>query len=297
MKKKSQNIFIAITTLPALLFYSVIFLYPIFRAIIMSFYRWSGLTSGTEKFIGLRNFEKLLGDETFWHTLKNSAVLMLIVPTGIVVLALFFAVLFTRNNYSENNIHRAIFFSPNVLSIVVISMLWQLIYHPSLGIFNTFLKSVGLESLTRVWLGDSKTALLCVAATMIWSYIGFYLVLFMAGIQGIPEHLYEAAVIDGAGETAQFFKITLPLLWEIMRVSFVLLISNAFYGALVFVQVMTNGGPDNASLTVVNYMYNLAFQNSNMGYATAVGVAIFAIGISLSLAADKISKRETVEFQ
>lgn len=295
MKKKSQNLFIAITTLPALIFYAVIFLYPIFRAITMSFFRWSGLTSGTEKFIGFKNFQKLIQDETFWLALKNSAVLMVIVPTGIVVFALLFSVLLTRLKLRENSLYRTIFFFPNVLSVVVISMLWQLIYHPSLGIINTFLTKIGLES--HVWLGEAGTALFCVAATMIWTSVGFYLVLFIAGIESIPEQLYEAAVIDGANEVAQFFKITLPLLWEVMRVSFVLLISNAFYGALVFVQVMTNGGPDNASLTVVNYMYNLAFQNSNMGYATAVGVAIFAIGISLSLAADKLSKRETVEFQ
>ncbi|HEY5584202.1 MAG TPA: sugar ABC transporter permease [Ruminiclostridium sp.] len=297
MKKRNQNIFIVITTVPALIFYVAIFLYPIFRAVTMSFYRWSGLTSGTEKFIGLNNFKKLLQDDRFWLTVKNSAVLMICVPVGVVVLALLFAAMLTRRKLAENNLYRTIFFLPNVLSVVVIAMLWQLIYHPTLGILNTLLEKVGLESIARVWLGDAGTALLCVAATMIWTSIGYYLVLFMAGIEGIPEQLYEAAVIDGAGEVAQFFNITLPLLWEILRVAFILLISNAFYGALVFVQVMTNGGPDNASLTMPNYMYNMAFQNSNMGYATAVGVAIFIVGISLSLITDRISKKETVEFQ
>ncbi len=297
MKKRNQVGFIAVTTLPALLLYGSFFIYPIIRAIMMSFYRWSGLMAGTEKFIGLRNFDKLLGDRVFWLSLKNSAVLMLIVPVGIMFFSLFLAVLLTKRNLRSNNVYKAVFFLPNVLSVVVVSMLWQLIYHPTLGILNSFLDATGLGSLARVWLGDSRTSLLCVGLTMIWSSTGFYLVMFMAGISGIPEQLFEAARIDGAGEFTRFIRITLPLLWEIVRVAVILLISNSFYGALSFVQVMTNSGPNNASLTVVNYMYNLAFLNSNLGYATTVGVAIFVIGITLSLISDRMSKRDVVEFQ
>ncbi len=297
MKNKNQYLFIAITTVPALAFYVIILLYPIFKAITMAFYRWSGLTAGTEKFIGFDNFEKMFRDEVFWLSLKNSAVLMVMIPVGVLILSLLFAVLLTRRKLKERNVYRTIFFLPNVLSVVVISMLWQLTYHPTLGIINTLLAKAGLDHLARVWLGDTGTALICVGLTIIWSHVGFYLVMFIAGIESIPEHLYEAAVIDGAGEFVQFFKITLPLLWEILRVAFILLISAGFYDALVYVQVMTNGGPNNATLTVVNYMYNLAFVNNNMGYASAVGIAIFVIGISLSLISDRMTKREVVEFQ
>lgn len=295
---KRRNIgFIALTTLPALLLYGGLFVYPIVQAITMSFYRWSGLTMGTEKYIGLRNYAKLINDRVFWVSFKNSLFLMLTVPLGVMVVSLFLSVLLTRKKLRERSLYRMVYFLPNVLSVVVISMLWQLIYHPTLGILNTLLDEIGLGAYARVWLGDSKTALVSVGMTMIWSNIGFYLVMFMAGINNIPEHLFEAARIDGAGEMTQFFKITLPLLWQILRVAVILLISNAFYGALAFVQVMTNSGPNNATLTMVNYMYNLAFQNSNLGYATTVGVAIFVVGITLSLLSDRASKRDVVEFQ
>lgn len=297
MSKKGNTVFIALTTFPALLLYGGLFIYPIIQAVTMSFYRWSGLTVGTEKFIGFRNYAKLIKDRVFWGSFKNSVFLMLVVPLGVMVISLFLSVLLTRKKLGERNAYRMVYFLPNVLSVVVISMLWQLIYHPTLGILNTLLDAIGAGGYARVWLGDSKTALVSVSITMVWSSIGFYLVMFMAGINNIPEHLFEAARIDGAGEITQFFKITLPLLWQILRIAVILLISNSFYGALAFVQIMTNSGPNNATLTMVNYMYNLAFQNSNLGYATTVGVAIFVVGITLSLLSDRVSRRDVIEFQ
>lgn len=296
MRNRSRNIFIAVCTVPPLLLYIIFFLYPILKAFTMGFYRWSGLTSGTEKFIGIENFKTLVKDPVVWVSIKNNFFLMLVIPVITMIISLFFAVLLTRRKLPEKNFYRTVFFFPNVLSVVVISVLWMFIYSPTLGILNSLLEAVGLGNLTRPWLGDSSTVLWAIAVTSIWSSIGFYMVLYMAGVENIPVQLYEAAIIDGAGEFKQFTYITLPLLWEVIRVTIIFFISGVFYGSFTSVRVMTNGGPDRASEVLTNYMYNQAFANTNVGYATAIGIVIFLIGISLSLVSNRLTARETVEF-
>lgn len=302
MRNRSRNIFIAVCTVPPLLLYIVFFLYPAFKAFMMGFYSWSGLTSGSEKFTGLENFKTLVKDPIVWTSIKNNFFLMLVIPVITMIISLFFAVLLTRRKLPEKNFYRTVFFFPNVLSVVVISVLWNFVYNPVLGILNSLLEAIGLDNLTRPWLGDSSTVLWAIAVTSIWSSIGFYMVLYMAGIENIPVQLYEAATIDGAGEFKQFTHITFPLLWEVIRVTIIFFISGIFYGSFTYVNVMTNGGPDRASEVLTHYMYKQAFNseslfaNSNVGYATAIGIVIFIIGISLSLLSVRLTARESVEF-
>jgi len=297
VKEKRTGLFIALCTLPAFTLYSLFFIYPILDAFKMAFYRWSGLMWGTEVFVGLGNFRDLLEDEIFLKSAVNNLKFALIVPSSIFVISMLFAVLITRTKLKEKNLYRIVFFFPNILSISVVSIVWMKIYEPVTGILNAALRFIGFKDFAQAWLGDTRTALYSIAAAMIWSAIGFYFILFMAGIESIPVQLYEAAVIDGAGEVGQFFKITLPLLWEVVRVSIVFLIGTVF-GSFVFVQVMTanTGGPLNSTEVIPSYMYKQAFTQSNLGYATAIGMIMFIIGITMALVSDKITKREAIEF-
>lgn len=297
MKEKGRFLFLAICTAPALLLFLVFFLYPILRAFTMAFYRWSGMAKGTEVFIGFDNFRTMFHDDVFWRSLQNSFVIMLVVPAATVVLALFLAVLLTRFKLKERMFYRTVIFFPNVLSVVVTSILWSFIYHPTMGILKSLFDWLGWTRLADiVWLGTAETALYSVAVTIVWAGLGFYLILFIAGIESIPQQYYEASAIDGAGQVRQFFSLTLPLLWGVVRIAIVLLISGVFYGSFVYVQIMTNGGPNWASETLVNYLYHQAFKNFNMGYATAIGIVVFLIGISLALIANRLTRKESVEF-
>ncbi len=296
MRNKKSFLFITICTVPAMAMFILFFIYPIAQSFIMALYKWSGLTVNTQLFIGLKNFRTLFKDETFWISVRNNFELMLIVPVSVFVIAMVFAVMLTRLKLRERGLYRTVFFFPNVLSEVVISILWIFIYHPTLGILNSLLGALRLDGLKQQWLGNPKTALISVAVVIIWSQIGFYMVLFMAGIENIPVQLYEAATVDGAGQITQFFRITLPLLWEVIRVSIIFLISHVFYGCFTYIKIMTNGGPDRSTLSMTNYLYNQAFVNYNMGYATAVGVFIFLIGFILAIFSERVTKKETIKF-
>lgn len=295
MKEKGVRLFIAFCTAPAIALFGVFYVLPLLQAFPMAMYRWSGLTPKKE-FIGLENFAVILNDDVYWISLKNNLVFLLTVPLVSIVIGLTIAVFLTRFKLKEKNLYRSLVYFPNVISVVAVAVIWQMVFNPSMGILNSFLRGIGLEALTKAWLGDPDVALPAVAAVMIWHTVGLQIILFMAGIESIPQQLYEAAVIDGAGETAQFFKVTLPLVWEIVRVNLILQISATFYGVFNYVIIMTNGGPDRATQVVTNYFYSQAFTNNNMGYATAVGVTIFIIGGALSVIAQKITKKESIEF-
>lgn len=297
MKEKGNYLFIAFCIVPALLLFSVFFMYPIVRSFAIAFYRWSGQTKNTEVFVGLTNFRTMMDDPVFWITVKNSFVLLLIIPASTVAIALFFAILLTRFRLKEKFFYRTVLFFPTVLSVAVVGILWQYVYHPTMGTLNSFLSSIGLDRLTHVWLGEGGVDLLAIAVTMLWAGTGFYLVLFIAAIESIPEQYYEAAAIDGAGQIPQLFHVTIPLIWEVVRVAIVLLISGVFFGSFAYLKVMSPNGGDNYSTeSMITYFYRQAFTNYNMGYATAIGLVVFIIGLVMALISNKLTSKETIEY-
>lgn len=295
MKTKSRSIFIITCVIPTFVLYLLFGFFPSIKSIIMAFYKWSGLT-GEPKYIGLKNFVTLFGDEKVWAALGHNLFLLTIVPIITLSLALLFAYSITKLKLKEKGFYRVVFFFPNVLSLVVISILFMFIYHPDLGIINPALKAVGLDGLTRIWLGDSKTVLWAIGITMVWQAVGYYMVLYMASMEGVPTYLYEAAIIDGASQWQQFKSITFPLIWEVVRVTLVFNILGVFNGSLAYVNIMTKGGPDNASNVLAVYMYKQAFENGNFGYAMAVGVLILAISLTLAFIANKLTEKEVVQY-
>jgi N-acetylglucosamine transport system permease protein len=295
MKNKSRTLFILISIVPGLLLTAAFMIIPTIKAFYSSFFEVSGMTDEA-KFIGMANFKYILTDDNFIAALKNTFALILVVPICTLIFSLIFAVLLTQSKLKEKSFYRIVIFLPSVLSLTVVAILWSFIYHPTMGVINSILEIVGQTGLQRPWLGDSKTALWAIAATMVWQAAGYYMVMYIAGIDGIPPELYESATIDGANAFKKFFSITMPFLWEIVRITIILAIGGVINISFILSALMTNGGPGNASYVLLQYMYLQAFQNSNFGYAMAIAVVILIISFGLSYLSNKLTQKETIEF-
>jgi N-acetylglucosamine transport system permease protein len=281
---------------PALLLYAVFVLWPYGQAIYISLTQWSGVAANPT-FIGLGNYEKLIVDPHFRTALSHNFALLIVLPIVTLGLALLFATLFTQGGRGVigAQFYRVVFFFPQVMSVVIIGVLWQYIYNPIVGLLNGTLNAVGLSGLARSWLGDASTALWAVAAVVVWQAVGFYMVLFIAGMQSIPISFYEAATLDGASKWEAFWGITIPLLWDNIRVA-VIYIGIACLDLFTIVAVMTEGRPNRASDVVARYMYEVAFRNSQFGYASAIGVALLILTLILSVLTLRFTQRERLEF-
>lgn len=281
---------------PALLLYAVFVLYPYIQAIWISLHQWRGV-SANKKFVGLDNYRKIVEDDNFRIALTHNVQLLIVLPIFTIGFAMLFAALFVQGGRGVRgaNFYRVVFFFPQVMSLVVVGVLWQYIYNPNSGIVNGFLSSVGLSSLKRSWLGDTSTALWAVAAVIVWQAVGFYMVLFVAGMQSIPVDYYEAARLDGASRFAQFKDVTLPLLWENIRVAIVY-IAIAALDLFTIIQVMTEGKPQRSSDVAARYMYEQAFKNSQFGYASAIGVVLLILTLGLSIFLLFLSRRDRLEY-
>lgn len=239
----------------------------------LSFLEWDMLTQ--PKFVGLQNYLRLIAqDKTFHLVLKNTVIFVLgTVPTR-VLLGLIFALALVRN-IPARAFFRAAIFLPVIIPTVAAAMVFRWIFNADFGLLNEFLYNVGISNLPR-WLSQPKWALTAIIILSVWKDVGFSTVLFMAGLQGIPSSLYEAAWLDGANRWKSFVYITLPLL---SPTTFFVIVINVISSFQIFDQayVLTGGGPGNATNTIVYYIYNNAFQWFRMGYASAVAWLLFAI--------------------
>jgi N-acetylglucosamine transport system permease protein len=268
---------------PALVLHVVFVLSPYAQAFYLSLTDWSGVT-GEARYVGADNFVRLGGDTLFLDAVRNNTVMLLVVPAVTIALALFLASMVRSRKGASA--YQIVWFFPQMLSLVIIGVLWSFVYSPNTGLLNSGLRAIGLGSLARSWLAEPSLALPAVMAVVIWSSVGFYVVLFRAAIDGIPEELFEAAVLDGAGGWATFRGVTLPLLRENVQVAFVYLGIIALDG-FVLVQVMSvgPGGPDGATEVVGLSLYRAAFTYGKFGYATAMGVALFFASLTFAVLA------------
>ncbi len=293
MGKRHTNLTAFLFLAPAVVLYAVFFVFPMAQAFYIALFRWRGLSMNRE-FVGIENFRRLLtDDDVFWQCLGHNLTFLVVSLVVIIPLGLFFAVMLSRKMRGAQT-YRAIYLFPNVISVVAVAVLWSFVYHPTFGILNAALKGVGLEPPANGWLGGSGTALPSVIATSIWYSLGFYIVLLLAGVQSIPRTFYEAAEIDGAGGWQQFRHVTIPLVWEVLKLAVVYLIIHTL-GIFGLVWVMTEGGPNNHTETLLTYLYRTAFNESNFGYATALGVIVFFVIFGISIACNRLMRRETVE--
>lgn len=294
MSRRERLTAICTFLLPAISIYAVFFLYPIAQAFYVSLFRWSGLSQNRE-FVGLDNFHRLFTDDpVFWMSMKHNLIFLVSSIILVIPLALFFAVILARKIRGAG-IYRAVYLFPNMISLVAVGVLWTFIYHPVFGILNAALKTVGISGPNDGWLGSSVTALPAVILVNIWYSLGFYVILFLAGIQSIPISYYEAASLDGATNWLSFRHVTIPLLWDVLRLGIVYITINSM-AVFGLVWVMTEGGPGNHTDTLLTYLYRQAFQDSNFGYATAIGVVAFVLILILVIASSRFMKREEVQY-
>lgn len=294
-KNRQRTLFILCFLIPPLVLFAVLYLWPFIYAFVISLFSWSGY-SRNMTFVGLANFKQAFSDPLVWKAVSHNLFLLVWNTVVTLVLSLFFAVCLTRLKMKHSGFFRIIFFFPNTLSIIVVGVLWMFIFNPNFGLLQGLLNAVGLESWVVNWLGDQRYVLGALVAPQAWMYIGFYMVLFIAAIQNIPESYFEAATLDGAGQLRQFFKITLPLIWGTLRITLVHLVVNAFEKTFSLVYVVTKGGPSHASEVMTTYLYDQAFQYGKFGYGSTVGVLLFVIVAVISLTLYKITQREPVEF-
>lgn len=244
---------------------------PVFFSLYLSFHQWN-VVAANKPFVGLENFSQLLRDRTFWNSFKNTLIYTLHVPVGMAI-SLFIAMLMNRKIRGVNLL-RTIFFLPSVASFVAVALVWQWMYHPEFGLLNYLLSFFGVERIG--WLSDPNLALVSVMILSVWMGIGYQMVIFLAGLQSIPEELYEVALTEGASAWQRFRYITLPLL---KPTTFFVLITSVIGSFQVFtlVYVMTQGGPLRATDVVVFHIYKNAWDYLKMGYASAISWVLFIV--------------------
>ncbi|UOQ95425.1 sugar ABC transporter permease [Halobacillus shinanisalinarum] len=293
--KKQKYLFLAFCLIPTFIMFSIFTLYPLFSGLYYSFFEWSG-SSESKEFIGISNYIQLFNDEIIPMTIIHDYFLVATKVLGIMVLALFFAVALTQLKIKEAPFYRIVFFFPNIMSVVVIGILWTFIYNPSLGLVNSGLQFMGLEDWARPWLGSEDWALPSLVLPSIWAGIGLFMLMLMGGIANVSKSYYEAAEIDGANEWQQFWKVTLPLVWPQIKISILYIVITTLNGSFIIVQIMTGGGPNNSTHVMGSYLYEQAFVQYNFGYGATIGVMILIFSLVTVLILQFIMRRERVEY-
>lgn len=290
-QKKAQPLpvlFICISVLPAVILTLMFTIWPTVQALYLSFTNATSLGLNN-KFVGLDNYIYMFHDKSFVQALKNTAKLMAVVPVITIFCSLVLAFVLNQCKLKEMVLYRTLFYFPNIVSLTVVGIIWSFVFHPNVGIVNKILGAVGLESLQRSWLGDSKTALWCIAFTLLWQAAGYYMVMHIAAMDGISPEIYESATLDGASAWRKLISITMPLMKDIIGITFVLALSGTINLSFVLSQVMTGGGPNGASSVLLQYMYTQGFVNGNFGYAMAITVFTLAISVALSMLSRKLT--------
>jgi multiple sugar transport system permease protein len=273
---------------PALLWFLVFMLWPLLNMFYISTTHWDGLGL-PQKFILFDNFTRFFSDPKIGIALRNTGIHLVAGIAGVVPFA-FMLGFFLSLRKPGFRLLRTLFFSPSMISVAALAMIFLGLYRPD-GMLDSFLSTVGLSSLSRVWLANQSTALGAIIAIDIWSGIGFYAVLFFAALSNIPEELYEAARLDGAGYWTIMWWIAFPLMLDFFGVVIILQFLYILSGAAQNVILLTQGGPGTATLTLGYYLYNQAFMTHSLGYSQAIAVLIFFVGIAMILLIRRITSR------
>jgi multiple sugar transport system permease protein/alpha-1,4-digalacturonate transport system permease protein len=271
---------------PNIILFLVFMILPILATIYISFFKWDIL--GSPEFVGFANYVKLFKDSVFWTSIWNTVYYTIFTVPLSMIFGLLGALLLNRK-VPLRAFFRGVFFAPVVVSLVATGLIWSWLYNPNYGLFNLLLSQFGIQPVN--WLSSSAWSMPAVILTTLWVRIGYCLVIYLSGMQSIPEELYEAAEIDGANGKQKFFYITVPLL---KQTTIFLMVTSIIYGFMVFdlIYTMTNGGPGHSTTVVVQYIYQKSFVEGLMGYGSAIGSFLFLIlviftGIQLALGRDK----------
>jgi len=275
--------------LPAALVFAFYIIYPLGHTCVLSTYVWSAINP-VKRFVALGNYRDLLTDPSFYIALKNNGWWILLSLAIQLPLALLLAV-GIGSALRRHRVLRTLFFSPLIVPAVAVGLIWMLFYDPNFGALNALLEKAGLAGQQQGWLGDAGLATFCIIAVSCWRYTGFHMMIQLAGLQAIPDDLYEAARIDGASSWQSFWHITLPLMRRIILVD-ALLISVGSVKIFDLIWVMTMGGPNHASEVLATYMYRSAFTDDRMGYAAAIATVMLILTLIATVIYLKLTRRE-----
>ncbi|MDI9485620.1 MAG: sugar ABC transporter permease [Bacillota bacterium] len=295
MKQKGLNLFIYTCLAPAVVLFSVFMVYPTLSVFRMSLYKWGGL-SAKRSFIGLENFKILTEDRFFIKASQNTILVITLVTMITLTIAIFFAYILVREKIKGQNFFRVIFYIPNILSIAVIAAIFSAIYAPSEGLINGLFRMTIPNWENIQFLGNQNIVMYSVIGAMVWQAIGYYMVIYMASISSIPLHLYEAAEIEGASRTRQFFDITLPLVWGTVRTTLTFFIISSINISFLITTVLTSGGPNGASEVFLGYLYKQAYTNASYGYGMAIGVVVFLFSFVLAGIVNRLTRRDVLQY-
>lgn len=275
---------------PAMISIFVFFFIPVIAAFIISFTDFDIYSLGNYsnlRFVGLKNYSDLLGNELFWTSLRNTFYFVVAASPLSIAVSLGAALILNSKLVKLKSVFRLAYFIPVVTTLVAVAIVWRFIYHPRFGMLNYMLSFIGINPID--WLGDPFWAMPSIILMSIWKNFGYNMIIFIAGLQNIPEHLYEAALLEGANGWQQFKKITLPMLAPTtIFISIITMIGNFQLFAEPY--VMTQGGPLNKTLSVVQYMYQEGFRWWNMGYSASIAFVLFVIIFAGTLLQLKIQK-------
>ncbi|WP_413377316.1 carbohydrate ABC transporter permease [Alkalihalobacillus sp. 1P02AB] len=270
-KVMSNKLFITLYLLPALLLVGILIFIPLVLTGYYGLMKWDGI--GAMQFIGLDNYINVVQDSKFWQSAGHSFILALFSTLSLVIYLLVSMILASK--IKGANLLRKLYLIPMLLSSVAIAQLWIKVYNPSNGMLNTILSWFGVQN-PPLWLADPNIVLYSIFIPILWQYAGFYILIYYAALKGIPESIIEAAKIDGANPIQIAYRIKLPLIMGVVKVTIVLAVVGSLkYFDLIY--VMTGGGPNGASEVMASYMYKLAFGNYNFGYGSAVGFMLLVI--------------------
>ena len=286
-RKRDERVAAYIFVAPAVILLIAFLVVPMIYTVYFSGFKYQIMRPDAMKFIGLENYQKLFSDKNFWLALKNTVYFTVIVVPCQCVLALALALLVSKK-FRGVAVFRTMYFAPQLTSMVVISVLWSVLYNanPNTGLINSILVSLGMSPIK--FLSDASTAMNSIIFMSAWQGAGYQMMIFLAGLQGIPRDQYEAASVDGATKFKQFLYITIPGLKGTIK--YVIMIT-MIQAMKLFTQpyIMTQGGPKNSTKTLVYYIYTQGFQKGNFGYACSIATVFFVIVVAMSLLMKKVT--------
>ena len=286
-RKRDERVAAYIFVAPAVILLIAFLVVPMIYTVYFSGFKYQIMRPDAMKFIGFENYQKLFSDKNFWLALKNTVYFTVIVVPCQCALALALALLVSKM-FRGVAVFRTMYFAPQLTSMVVISVLWSVLYNanPNTGLINSILVSLGMSPIK--FLSDANTAMNSIIFMSAWQGAGYQMMIFLAGLQGIPRDQYEAASVDGATKFKQFLYITLPGLKGTIK--YVIMIT-MIQAMKLFTQpyIMTQGGPKNSTKTLVYYIYTQGFQKGNFGYACSIAAVFFVIVVCMSMAMKKVT--------
>jgi len=287
---RRRNTLIAWTfILPNFLGFALFTMIPVTASFVLAFMEWDAFTP--PRFTGLANFARLLTDDSVHIAIRNTIYYTVGTVPLTLVASLVLAILL-NNAIRGMGVFRTAIFFPYITSVVAVAFVWNMIFHPTMGPINSFLQSLGVEN-PPGWTASSAWAMPAIIITSVWRFMGYYMVIFLAGLQAIPKTLYEAAEIDGASPWGRFFNVTLPMLRPATFFVIVMLTINCFR-IFDLVQVMTQGGPGRATTVLVHQLYHSAFVRFNFGYASAIALVLFFMVIGITVVQFMVGKKYEV---